>query len=77
MNGPRDNVERILTRKRLIVYAATGTAMDYAHVIGAEYSYAVELRDKGKHGFLLPKEEILPTCEESFAGVKSILKSMK
>lgn len=34
-----------------------------------KYSYAVELRDTGRHGFLLPEEEILPSSEETFAGV--------
>ena len=34
-----------------------------------KYSYAVELRDTGRHGFLLPKEEILPSSEETFAAV--------
>lgn len=36
---------------------------------GVKYSYAVELRDTGRHGFLLPEDEILPSSEETFAGV--------
>ena len=31
------------------------------------YSYSVELRDTGRHGFLLPRELILPTALEIWA----------
>lgn len=34
-----------------------------------KYSYSVELRDTGRHGFLLPENEILPSSEETMAGV--------
>lgn len=61
-----------------IVYVASGTSIDYVHeVLGVNYSYGAELRDTGKHGFLLPKEEILPTCEESFAGVEFMLEKLR
>ncbi|KAF8950089.1 corticosteroid- binding protein [Haplosporangium bisporale] len=30
------------------------------------------LRDTGKHGFLLPESEILPSSEETMAGVVSL-----
>lgn len=57
---------------------ASGSSVDYVQdVVGADYVYAVELRDKGKNGFLLPKEEILPTSLEAFEGVKYLLRNMK
>ncbi|KAF9562216.1 Carboxypeptidase A4 [Mortierella alpina] len=53
-----------------IIYQASGGSLDWTYgAAGVKYSYAVELRDTGRHGFLLPKEEILPSSEETFAGV--------
>ncbi|KAF9102458.1 Carboxypeptidase A4 [Mortierella sp. GBA35] len=53
-----------------IIYQASGGSLDWTYAEGGvKYSYAVELRDTGRHGFLLPEEEILPSSEETFAGV--------
>jgi len=53
-----------------IIYQASGGSLDWTYAKGGvKYSYAVELRDTGRHGFLLPKDEILPSSEETFAGV--------
>ncbi|KAG8180463.1 hypothetical protein JTE90_001996 [Oedothorax gibbosus] len=61
-----------------LLYVATGGADDWAHgVAGIKYSYTLELRDTGKHGFLLPAEQILPTGEETWAGVKAMAKAIK
>ncbi|KAG0003907.1 Carboxypeptidase A4 [Entomortierella chlamydospora] len=52
-----------------IIYQASGGSLDWTYAVGdVKYSYAVELRDTGLHGFLLPEEEILPSGEETFAG---------
>ncbi|KAI8603738.1 hypothetical protein EDD21DRAFT_368218 [Dissophora ornata] len=52
-----------------IIYQASGGSLDWTYAEGGvKYSYAVELRDTGLHGFLLPEEEILPSGEETFAG---------
>ena len=37
----------------------------YATFKDATYSYGVELRDTGKHGFLLPPDQIIPSGEET------------
>lgn len=37
------------------------------------YCYTVELRDTGRHGFTLPRDQIVPTGEETWAGVKALL----
>ncbi|KAF9971814.1 carbamoyl-phosphate synthase (glutamine-hydrolyzing) cpa2 [Actinomortierella ambigua] len=53
-----------------IIYQASGGSLDWTYAEGkVKYSYAVELRDTGRHGFLLPEEEILPSGEETTAAV--------
>ncbi|GJJ76367.1 extracellular matrix protein 14 [Entomortierella parvispora] len=53
-----------------IIYQASGGSLDWTYATGGvKYSYAVELRDTGRHGFLLPEDQILPSSEETFAGV--------
>lgn len=42
---------------------------EYAKV---KYSYTIELRDEGDRKFLLPPDEILPTCEETWEAVKVV-----
>ena len=50
------------------VDVASGSSEDWA-LGGAHipYSYSVELRDTGRHGFLLPRDQILPTAQEIWA----------
>ena len=35
--------------------------------LGIPYSYGMELRDKGRYGFLLPEEQIIDTGREGGA----------
>ncbi|TPX33481.1 hypothetical protein SmJEL517_g03601 [Synchytrium microbalum] len=56
-----------------IIYQASGSSTDYMYAMGnVTYSYAVELRDTGRYGFLLPKTQIIPSGEETFAGLLSL-----
>ncbi|NXM71557.1 CBPO Carboxypeptidase, partial [Serilophus lunatus] len=48
-----------------ILYSNSGSSRDWAHMIGIPLSYTFELRDTGTHGFLLPPDQIQPTCEET------------
>ncbi|QUC22950.1 uncharacterized protein UV8b_07191 [Ustilaginoidea virens] len=61
-----------------IIYQATGSSVDYvADVVGADYTFASELRDMGEHGFILPPEQIVPSAKEAFAGAAYLLQHMK
>ncbi|XP_067994438.1 carboxypeptidase O [Melanerpes formicivorus] len=57
----------------LILYSNSGSSRDWAHMIGIPFSYTFELRDKGTYGFLLPSDQIQPTCEETMLAVKTII----
>jgi hypothetical protein len=48
---------------------AASTTIDYSYALGITYSFTLELRDTGTYGFLLPAVEIVPTAEETWAGL--------
>lgn len=56
----------------------SGTTKDYVYgVLRVRYTFAIELRDKGKYGFLLPPNQIVPTATEFFEGLKALVREMK
>lgn len=56
-----------------LLYPAAGGSDDWAKAImKIKYSYTVELRDTGKHGFVLPAEYIIPTAKEAYALVNVV-----
>ncbi|XP_035226654.1 carboxypeptidase B-like [Stegodyphus dumicola] len=57
------------------IYPAAGSSVDWAYE-GAKvkYSFAIELRDTGRQGFLLSNTQIIPNAEENFAGIKAVAK---
>ncbi|ODA83571.1 hypothetical protein RJ55_02085 [Drechmeria coniospora] len=60
------------------IYRASGSSVDYvAEVVKADYSFTSELRDKGRYGFILPANQIVPAGEEALAGFKYLLENMK
>merc|ERR1712018_1113709 len=56
-----------------IIYKAAGSSIDWAYLkAGIKYSYGLELRDKGRYGFMLPARLIKPTVEETWAGLQAM-----
>ncbi len=51
------------------IYQAAGTAVDWAYGAADRLAYTIELRPIGSPGFLLPAEEIIPTCEENLPAI--------
>lgn len=55
------------------MYPATGGSEDFGYgSLGVKFSYVVELRDQGRYGFELPANQIEPTGEEIFNGMKTL-----
>jgi len=51
-----------------LLYLVGGGSLDWTlGELGIPYSYAMELRDNGTYGFLLPADQIIPTGEELWA----------
>jgi len=56
------------------LYPAAGASDDwYKGVLGTRFSFTTELRDTGRHGFVLPKDEIIPSGEEMWAGFQVVI----
>ncbi|CAF4738334.1 unnamed protein product, partial [Rotaria sp. Silwood2] len=57
------------------IYVASGGTIDWTFgKTNIIFSYAVELRDTGNYGFLLPEDQIVPTGKETLAGELALLK---
>jgi len=55
----------------------SGGSKDYTYgALKIKYSFALELRDRGRYGFLLPANQIVPTARETFEGIKAMAKAM-
>jgi len=60
------------------IYPASGSSADYTYgVCGIKYSYGAELRDTGRYGFLLPADQIVPSGEETLAGIIAMANFIK
>lgn len=58
-------------------YYASGATDDWAkEKLGTKYSYTLELRDKGTHGFALPADQIQSTADEVWKGMDMMLEAI-
>ncbi|KAI0156724.1 hypothetical protein GGR52DRAFT_198697 [Hypoxylon sp. FL1284] len=59
------------------LYPAAGGSNDYVtDVNGAEYGWAIELRDTGRNGFTLPASQIMESGTEAWEGMKYLFANM-
>ncbi|XP_060933156.1 carboxypeptidase A4 [Limanda limanda] len=56
-----------------IIYQASGGSIDWSYDLGIKYSFAFELRDTGRYGFILPANQIIPTASETWQALKYIM----
>ncbi|NXL87147.1 CBPA2 Carboxypeptidase, partial [Alectura lathami] len=59
------------------IYQASGGSIDWSYDYGIKYSFAFELRDTGRYGFLLPAAQIIPTAKETWLGLKKIMEHVR
>ncbi|XP_069317690.1 carboxypeptidase A4 [Eulemur rufifrons] len=59
------------------IYPASGTSPDWAYDSGIKYAFTFELRDTGHYGFLLPASQIIPTAEETWLGLRTIMEHVR
>ncbi|KAM9808285.1 carboxypeptidase A4 [Neosynchiropus ocellatus] len=60
-----------------IIYQASGGSIDWSYNMGIKYSYAFELRDTGRFGFILPANQIIPTASETWLALKHIMEYVR
>jgi len=61
-----------------LIYEVGGSGIDWVYgELGVKYSYALELRDTGEHGFMLPADQIKPTGEETTVALLAATNAMK
>lgn len=51
------------------IYPASGAAGDWTYGGAGALGWGMELRDTGTNGFTLPADQIVPTAEETWAGI--------
>ncbi|GAA6215334.1 carboxypeptidase A2-like [Lates japonicus] len=60
-----------------IIYQASGGSIDWSYNLGIKYSFAFELRDTGRYGFVLPANQIIPTASETWLALKHIMEYVR
>nr|XP_033814456.1 carboxypeptidase A1-like [Geotrypetes seraphini] len=55
------------------IYQASGGTIDWTYNQGIKYSYTFELRDTGRYGFTLPANQIIPTAEETWLALLTLM----
>lgn len=54
------------------LYTSAGTMTDWMYGEAGAVSFTIELRPRGGNGFVLPPEQIRPTCDEALAAVLAL-----
>ncbi|MBI1945743.1 MAG: hypothetical protein HYS27_08605 [Deltaproteobacteria bacterium] len=54
------------------LYSAAGTLSDWMYGEAGAVSFTIELRPRGGNGFVLPPDQIRPTCDEGLAAVLAL-----
>ncbi|KAJ3097973.1 Carboxypeptidase A4 [Phlyctochytrium planicorne] len=55
------------------IYQASGSSVDWVYnTAKVQFTYTVELRDTGSYGFQLPASQIVPSGQETVAGVTTL-----
>lgn len=55
------------------IYPASGTVPDWVLGDQGKLSWTIELRDTGAYGFVAPASEIIPTAQENYAAVLTLI----
>jgi len=55
------------------LYPAAGASDDWYMSEGSRFVFTTELRDTGRYGFVLPKDQIIPSGEEMWAGFETVV----
>merc|ERR1719450_974645 len=59
------------------IYVASGITIDWVFdATQLPYTYTMEMRDEGYYAFLLPEDQIIPNCEETWAGILAAVKAL-
>lgn len=59
------------------LYPAAGASDDwYKGDLGTRFAFTTELRDTGRHGFILPADQIIPSGEEMWAGFEVVINKL-
>lgn len=60
-----------------LLYPAAGASDDWAKgALGIKYTYTVEMRDSGRHGFILPATQIEKSGEEAMEFVQTVAQAV-
>lgn len=60
-----------------VIYQASGGTIDWTYNQGIKYSYTFELRDTGRYGFILPANQIIPTAQETWLALMTLMTHAK
>ncbi len=59
-----------------LIYLAGGVAPDWSFGTLGSLSWTIELRDRGTFGFVLPPDQIIPTGQETLAGILALAEKL-